>query len=271
MFLAFISKVLLFRVKGAMHFFLAHILYLRALRYKSNIFCLGKRLTLIAIFLWSALRCSAQRPLLNMADHDDKQYYFGITFGMNFSVHRITYSSSFAATDTFKRIQPNWQPGFNLGLMGNLKLSRFVDFRFVPSLAFAEKRLQFEYGPPVDSLSDRAIESIYMHLPFQFKFKSDRIKNFRFYALLGGKFDYDLAANARSRRPDEFLKINHTDFGPEFGVGFEFFNPNFIFSPEIKVSQGLNNQLYRDQTLPLTNAIDKLTTRMIVISIHLEG
>lgn len=229
--------------------------------------------TVLAILLsvFTATRASAQRPLMNMPDHDDKLYYFGITFGLNFSVHKINYSQSFARTDTFKRIQPMWQPGFNLGLMGNLRLSRFVDLRFVPSLAFCEKQLTFEYGIPTDSVSTRSIESIYMHLPFQLKFKSDRIKNFRFYALLGGKFDYDLAANARSRRTDEFIKISPVDFGPEFGVGFEFFNPNFIFSPEVKISQGLGNQLFRDPGIPLTNAIDRLSTRMIVISIHLEG
>lgn len=229
------------------------------------------KIAVIILLLFSSFRASAQRPVLSMPDHDDKLYYFGITFGVNFSVHRINYTSSFALTDTFKRIQPLWQPGFNLGLMGTLRLTRFVDFRFIPCLLFAEKRLQFEYGPPSDSISNRAIESIYMHLPFQFKFKSDRINNFRFYGLVGGKFDYDLAANARSKRPDEFLKINPIDYGMEFGVGFQFFNPNFIFSPEIKISQGLSNQLFRDQGLQLTNAIDRLSTRMIVISIHLEG
>ena len=146
-----------------------------------------------------------------------------------------------------------------------------MDLRFVPQLAFAEKRLAFDYGYPKDSSSDRTIESIYMHLPIQIKFKSDRIKNFRFYGMLGGKFDYDLAANARSHRPDEFLKVSPVDFGYELGVGFEFFNPNFIFSPEIKLSQGLSNQLFYDHGIQLTNAINMLKSRMIVISIFLEG
>ena len=226
---------------------------------------------LLLFLLLIALPAAAQRPLLNMPDHDDKPYYFGITFGLNFSTYNISYTESFANTDTFKRIQPRWQPGFNLGLIGNLKLTNFVDLRFVPSLAFAYKRLQYEYGMPADSIADRTIESIYMHLPLQLKFKSDRIKNFRFYGLLGVKYDYDLSANARSHRPDEFLKVSPSDFGGEFGVGFEFFNPSFIFSPEIKVSQGLTNQLYPDHGLQLTNAINTLHTRMIVISIHLEG
>lgn len=244
------------------------------MRYTSEILALFMRYgraLLVTFTLLASVRAMAQRPLMSMPDHDDKLYYFGITFGTNFSVHRINYAASFATTDTFRRIQPLWKPGFNLGLMGSLRLSRFIDFRFVPCLLFAEKRLRYEYGIPKDSILDRSIESIYMHLPFQFKFKSDRMKNFRFYGLAGGKFDYDLAANARSKRTDEFLKIQPIDYGMEFGVGFEFFNPNFIFSPEIKVSQGFANQLFRDQSLQLTNAIDRLSTRMIVISLHLEG
>jgi hypothetical protein len=152
--------------------------------------------------------------------------------------------------------------------MGNLRLSNRVDLRFVPSLIFAEKRLKYATQ---DTVADRSMESIYMHLPLQVKFKSDRIGNFRFYGLAGGKIDYDLASNARSRRSDEFLKVKSFDAGFELGFGFEFYYPNFIFSPEIKLSQGLVNQIYKDPNLPLTNAIDQIKTRMIVISIHLEG
>jgi len=226
---------------------------------------------LFFLFLLFTVPARAQRNPLNMADHDDKKYYFGITFGLNYSTYQVNFSNSFAQNDSIKKIQPYWQPGFNLGLLGNLKITNFIDIRFVPSLEFSEKKLVFEYGVPNDSTSTRSIESIYMHLPLQLKFKSERIKNFRFYGLLGGKFDYDLAANARSHRPDEFLKVSPIDLGYEIGVGFEFYNPNFIFSPEIKLSQGLLNQLHPDAGLPLSNAIQSLHTRTVIISIHLEG
>jgi hypothetical protein len=226
---------------------------------------------LLACSTFFSIYALAQREVLNMPEHDDKLYYFGITFGSNFSVYRINYAQSFTNTDTFKRIQPYWLPGFNLGLIANLRLTKFIDVRFVPSLEFSEKRLVFQYHIPTDSVSDRTIESIYMHLPVQLKFKSDRIKNFRFYGLLGGKFDYDLAANSRSHRQDEFLKVQPIDAGYEIGVGFEFFNSNFIFSPEIKLSQGLVNQLYKSPGIPLSNAIQDLHSRSIIISIHLEG
>ena len=213
---------------------------------------------------------SAQRHVMNMAEHDQKAYYFGLSFGLNFSQYRIQYTQSFADNDTFKRIQTGWAPGFNLGLMGNLRLNKYVDLRLIPTLSFAEKKLSFN-TPAKDSIENRAIESIYLHLPLQLKFKSDRLRNFRFYGLLGGKFDYDLAANARSRKTDEYLKVKPIDVGAEIGVGFEFYYPNFIFSPEIKLSQGFMNQIYRDRNLPLTNAIDQINTRTIVISIHIEG
>lgn len=226
----------------------------------------------LALFLSTA---SAQRRILNMPEHDQKPYYFGITFGVNISQYRIKYDESFARTDSFSVIQPRSGPGFNLGLMANLKLSNFIDLRFVPSLFFAEKKMTmtvYPYGfKNGDSTTQRSLESVYMHLPLQLKFKSDRINNFRFYGMIGAKIDFDLAANARSRRTDEWLKVKPFDVGYEIGVGFEFYYPNFIFSPEIKLSQGLNNQLFKDGSVPLTNAIDMINTRTIVISIHLEG
>lgn len=206
---------------------------------------------------------------MNMTDHDDKRYYFGLTFGANISQYRIKFEQSFANSDSFRRITPIWSPGFNLGLMANMRLSNFIDVRLVPSLSFTEKKLKFTMSP--DTTSTRSVESIYLHIPLQLKFKSNRLNNFRFYGMLGGKFDYDMSSNARSRRADEWLKVSPIDLGYELGFGFEFYNPNFIFSPEIKLSQGLMNQLYKSPDIPLSNAINTLNTRTIVISIHLEG
>jgi hypothetical protein len=229
-----------------------------------------KIIVLSCLLILSQQSLRAQRFILNLPDHDQKKYYFGLTFGLNFATYQVSYTSSFVNTDTFTRILPSWSPGFNLGLMGNLKLTKFIDLRLVPSLSFSEKRLDFnKIG--FDTIVTKSIESIYVHIPLQLKFKSERIRNFRFYVLLGGKYDYDMAANARSKRNDEYIKVKPNDLGYEFGMGFEFYNPNFIFAPEIKLSQGLMNQIYKDKNIPLTNAIDQLNTRSIVISIHLQG
>ncbi len=117
----------------------------------------------------------------------------------------------------------------------------------------------------------KKVESVIMTFPFQVKFQSDRIGNFRVYMMAGVKADIDLASNARAKRAEELVKIEKYDFGPEFGIGFNFFFPSFIFSPEIKISNGIKNIHSRDQNLKFSNVFDKIQSRMIVFSIHLEG
>ncbi|WP_235903500.1 type IX secretion/gliding motility protein PorT/SprT [Taibaiella lutea] len=229
----------------------------------------GIKALLLLLCLMAGLQMHAQTHIPNMPEHDQKAYYFGITFGANYSTFRINNTQSFADHDTFKSIQPGSGPGFNLGIMGNLRLTNFIDLRFIPALVFAEKKLTLVDMNNV--VTKTSVESIYMQLPLQVKFKSDRINNFRFYGILGGKFDYDLASNARSRRQDELLRVKAIDLGADVGIGFEFFYPNFIFSPEIKLSQGFINTQYKDSDIPLSNTIDAIRTRMIVFSIHLEG
>lgn len=227
----------------------------------------------VLFFLGLTLKTQAQQKIMNMPEHDSKWYYFGLTFGFSYATFQVSPNNNFAASDSFMLVQPHWGPGFSLGIMGNLRLSNFVDFRFVPALIFTEKKLEIQ-GYTNDFIyadETKMLESIYLQLPFQFKFKSDRINNFRFYGIAGTKFDYDLASNSRSRRSDEWLRVKPIDIGAEVGVGFEFFYPNFIFAPEIKLSQGFLNEHFHDPDIPLSNAIGRMRTRMIVISIHLEG
>ena len=90
--------------------------------------------------------------------------------------------------------------------------------------------------------------------------------------MLGGvKADIDMASNARAKRAEDLVKINKYDYGVELGLGFNFFFESFIFSPEIKISNGLGNIHSRDEGLKFSSVFDKIQSRMIVFSIHLEG
>ena len=89
--------------------------------------------------------------------------------------------------------------------------------------------------------------------------------------MAGFKGDIDLASNARAKKADDLIKIKKYDYGPELGLGFNFFFPSFIFSPEIKISNGLPNIHSRDENLKYSNVFDKIQSRMIVLSFHIEG
>jgi hypothetical protein len=67
------------------------------------------------------------------------------------------------------------------------------------------------------------------------------------------------------------LKIKKNDYGVEGGIGFQFFLPYFILSPEIKFSYGLSNIHARDADLIYSSVVDKMNSRMLMFSLHFEG
>jgi hypothetical protein len=221
------------------------------------------------IILWNAGAAKAQYTM-NMEEHDAKPYYFGITLAGNNSNFKLFHDEIFLKQDSIMVAEPLKTFGFNLGLLGNVRLSEYFDVRFNPQLLFASKNLYYKENYPSRE-TVKNIESILVSFPVQLKFKSDRIGNMRVYTIAGLKYDYDLASNARARRAEDLVKIKAGDYGYELGAGFEFYFPSFIFSPEFKISNGIGNVHVKDKNLRYSNIIDKLNSRMVVFSIHLEG
>mgnify|MGYP002084022995 CR=1 FL=1 len=209
-----------------------------------------------------------------MTDHDAKPYYFGMTLGMSSARFQIEQHPRFLLYDSVLVAEPINSGGVTLGLNVTARLSDRFQLRFNPQLGFVERNLYYKLKyPDLDGKLEvtTKVESIIMSFPFQLKFQSDRIGNFRVYTLLGIKADIDMASNARARKAEDLVKIEKYDFGPEFGIGFNFFFQSFIFSPELKISNGLKNLHARDENLKFSNVLDKIQSRMIIFTIHLEG
>ena len=117
----------------------------------------------------------------------------------------------------------------------------------------------------------KSVESIVTTFPLDLKFKSDRIGNFRVYMLGGVKADIDLASNAKKRKADDQVKIGKYSYGIEGGIGFNFYRKSVTISPELKISNGLNNLHDRNPALNYSRVIDRIQSRMIIFTIHLEG
>lgn len=248
---------------------------LHLLRKKATIKKNIASLLLAGMLLVSAV-ASAQidRYELNMPDHDEKPYYFGMTLGVNLARFQTYLHPKFLESDSVYVAEPTNSGGFTLGLSATARLSDRFQLRFNPQLMFIERNIFYNLKhPDIDGLTEvtKKVESVIVTFPFQVKFQSDRIGNFRVYTLAGFKADIDMASNARAKKAEELVKIEKYDFGPEFGIGFNFFFDSFIFSPEIKISNGLRNIHARDENLRFSNVFDKIQSRMIVFSIHLEG
>ena len=213
--------------------------------------------------------------VLHQTEHDEKPYYFGITLGANVASFHIEHHPRFLQYDSVYTVNPEYTAGFQLGLLATARLSNRFEVRFNPMLLFTDRGLTYKLKytdlfEQSDSVTKK-IESVITTFPLQIKFFSDRIGNFRVYMLAGVKADIDLASNARAKRAEELVKIQKYDYGIEAGIGFNFYFPSFILSPEIKISNGLKNIHSRDENLKYSNVLDRITSRMIVFCIHLEG
>lgn len=214
----------------------------------------------------------AQGHNFNYKDFQAKPYYFGITLGMNQSDFRIYHSKDFIRNDSFSQAKSVTGPGFNLGIVSNLKIGQFFDVRFLPTLSFVERNIN--YAPPGESAQasvTRRIESVFVEMPFQVRYKSAPYHDFRLFLIAGVKYVFDVASDSRTRQAAGLVKIAPTDFQFEYGGGIQFFFPYFIFSPEFKISQGINNVLIYNDRLEQSTILEKVLSRTFTISLHFEG
>jgi hypothetical protein len=234
------------------------------------------RILSLLITLAFSLQLKAQlRDSYNLADHDSKFYHLGIALIYNNSHFQVTPHPNLLASDSILSVNPENTGGFGLAGMHTFNVSPHIEFRIVfPELMFSYKNLTYVTTFPTTGQKAEAtkqIESILLGFPIQVKFLSDRMNNFRFYTLAGVNYQYDLASNATARKADDLVKLNPYNLSIEGGIGFQFFFPVFILSPELKISDGIMNIHHRDPALIYSNTIDKLKSRMIVFSLIFEG
>ena len=215
------------------------------------------------------------RDRINLPGTDEKPYHLGIVIMGAQSRVQINQHPLFLQRDSVLVSSPENTFGLGIGGMHTFRISDRFQARVVfPQLLFVNKAITYKLKyPTVEEapVITKNIESILLGVPIQVKFRSDRINNFRFYIMGGFKAEYDLSSKARAKNAEELVKLKPVDYGVEGGVGFNFYLPYFIFSPEIKISNGISNSHSRDPSLKFSNVIDQMKTRMVVFSLIFEG
>jgi hypothetical protein len=199
----------------------------------------------------------------NLQYVDDKPIHFGFSLGTNLMDFGVTPSDS-ARVSTLK-------PGFSVGIITDLRLSRYFNLRFTPTLHFGERQLNFRFKNGPDSTS---ITSIPICLPIYLKYSAERKDNYRPYLIAGGGAYINL-----SRDESKAIVLNPFDYYAEFGIGCDIYFSFFKLAPELKYSIGLNNMLTplsqrgnptNQSDLKFTNALSRLTSRMITLTFNFE-
>ena len=230
---------------------------------------------IIPVLMFPSIAFTQFRDEPNLPDHDDKSFHFGIHLGVNRSHFSFTHHPLFLQRDSVMDIESINSTGINLAWLVNIRLGEHFDIRTYPlSLVFTEKAFQYSLRYPDKPAGESAVtlkkvQGITLALPIQLKFSSDRINNFKVYMMAGGRLEYDLAANA-GKKGEELIKLKALDYGVDASIGFHFYFPFFVLTPEVKIGWGLANLHSRDENLKFSNVIDQINSRTLTFSLTVE-
>ena len=209
----------------------------------------------------------------NFWEFRKKPFYFGLTLGAHSSGYLTTNSRRFPQSDSLSVARGIDKPGMHVHIITNLKIGQYFDFRFIPGFAFSERRLRFENYNGGPGFQEERIESVFLDIPVLLRFKSEPYKDKRLFVVGGLKYSYDVSSNSRARQEvaSRLFQISPHDFQFEIGAGVQFFFPFFIFSPEIKYSQGIGNIHIFNGQKEESRILDTILSRTLSISFHFEG
>ena len=166
-------------------------------------------------------------PLLvaqgNLPYVDQKPIHFGFSLGLGTMDFGVTPSDSVRVS--------NLSPTFAVGIITDLRINRYLNLRFTPTLHFGSRELNYaSISKPL------TIQSLPVCFPFYLKYSSERKGNIRPYLIFGGGTSFDLATNT-----DNPVLLKQFDYYTEFGVGCDIYFSFFKLCPELKYSIGFND------------------------------
>lgn len=210
-------------------------------------------------------------------ESDQRTWHYGFTLGINAYGFAVTPSNP---AQTGAQVS-SFSPGFTVGIIGDLRLNKYFNLRFTPSLNFTERTILFRDDPYNSATrtepysTAEPLQSTFVSLPLYLKYRSVWHGRSRPYFIAGGGVDCDLQ---RSKDVDVYLR-SYTPF-IAFGVGCDIYLDFFRLAPEFKFCLGLNNSLVplaeRNDTglteyqQKLNNALSRLTSKAFILTFNFE-
>jgi hypothetical protein len=241
-----------------------------------------KRIPLLIAFLLVFIQAipQVQKPQ-NLPAFDLKRLHFGFTVGFNAMDLGIT--RNYDAQDFLYADLTRILPGFQVSIVSDLRLSDNWNLRFLPGISFGSRDIYFydylgsgqgDLANIPDADNPVSLGPSFLDFPLHFKYRSQRVNNYRPYLVGGFNFRYDMSAKKDyDSESQEYLKFKPADFYLEFGFGVDTYLRYFKFAPEIKLAVGLNNIIADEGRPPhyqFVNSIERATSYIIMLNFHFE-
>ncbi|WP_324025615.1 porin family protein [Maribacter sp. BPC-D8] len=208
-----------------------------------------------------------ESPILNKQNEDKKLLNWGYFLGLNQYDFKIEYK------ENGQDILVSKSFGFNVGLIGEIRLNEFLDVRFEPGLHYGSRLMGF---PGFEDERDaiREVKSTYINFPLLLKASTRRYGNFKPFLLGGVSTGLNLGSNEESLDDNSSgtFRMKKWVNNYELGFGIDFYLEYFKFTPSIRGIFAITDELVpdNDPNSPWTGNIESLKTRGIFINFTFE-
>lgn len=201
---------------------------------------------------------------------DKNRLSWGYYLGTNLLDYKFDYK------EPTKEIQNGKSFGFNVGLVGDLRINDYINFRLEPGLVISARDLIY-HSSNFEGIANtkktdfkREVKSTYIYVPLLLRFSTKRINNFKPFITGGFATSINLSSNEKNpedNSSNEF-RTTKTTYFYDIGFGIDFYLYWFKFTPSIRGVFALNDELIRDKdpNSPWTGNINAMKTRGIFIN-----
>lgn len=229
-----------------------------------------KQLLVYCLIFFAGVTAKAQG---NLPYFDSKFIHFGFSIGFNALNFNVATSNKVINDSVYSASVSSLQPGFSVGIISDMRLNRYMNLRFTPTLHFGSRVLTYSANGVYKQSTE--VASIPINLPLYLKYSAERKDNYRPYLIAGGGMSYDLSTDVT--KP---VLLRPMNYFVEFGAGCDLYFSFFKLSPELKFALGFNNLLtpladrdagqLSDKDKLFTQALSKLTSRMVTLTFNFE-
>lgn len=239
-------------------------------------------LTLLMTLLAICPSAAQERKVENKPYIDLRQFHFGVLVGthlqdielLNAGPQQIEQEDGSYVERLISCDQDRWDPGFNVGVLGELRLNTNFQFRIAPAMYFGNRHFTFyNHTDERHAEEHQDMKTAYISTALDLIFAAPRFNNHRPYIIAGLNPMINL-----SGKDNDYLRLKRYDLFAEFGIGCDFYLPFFKLRPELKFLFSLTNSLDTDHVNHLqnremvmyTNSVSKARTKLIALTFYFE-
>ena len=224
---------------------------------------------LVVIVFQAEAQLFTKERLVNNENFDKTKLSYGYYLGFNNYDFNIDYNNDVDDIQVIKSV------GFNVGLIGNIRINDYFDVRLEPGLVMSNRTLSFS-GSYFEGLVyeekdlERELRSTYVHIPLLIKISTKRVDNIKPFVVGGISTALNLSSNQDN--PDDnsqgVFRLVKNNLYYELGIGVDIFLTWFKFTPSIRGVFSIKDEHIKDLDLnsPWTRNIDQMQTRGFFIN-----